>query len=63
MDNALEARCDNLDRAISKLMLPSAHDALLLLQACLIAPKIMHILHCSPWSDHTQLLQFDLSLR
>ena len=63
MDNALEAHCDDLDRAISRLKLLSAHDALLLLRACLSAPKIMHILRCSPCLDHTWLLQFDLSLR
>ena len=31
MDNALEARCDDLDRAICRLKLLSAHDALLFL--------------------------------
>ena len=62
MDNALEACCDDFDRAISRLKLLSAHNALLLLRACLSAPKIMPILLCSPSSDHTQLLQFDLSL-
>ena len=63
MNNALEARCDDLDRAISRLKLLSAHDGLLLLRACFSTPKIMHILRCSPCSDHTQLLPFDLSLR
>ena len=61
MDTALEARCDDLDRAIYRLKLLSAHDSLLL-RACFSAPKIMHILHYSPCSDHTLLLQFDLSL-
>ena len=48
MDNALEARCDVLDKVISILKLLSAHDgddALLPLLACFNAPKIMHILH------------------
>ena len=63
MDNALEARCDDLDRAISRLKLLSAHDAHLLLRACFSASKILHILRCSPCLDHTRFLQFDLSLR
>ena len=63
MDSALEARCDDLNRAISRLKLHSAHEALLLLRACFSFPKIMHNLCCSPCSDHTWLLQFDLSLR
>ena len=63
MDNALEARCDDLDRAMSRLKLLSAHNALLLLlRACFSAPKIMHILRCSHCSDHIWLLRFDLSL-
>ena len=56
MDNALEARCDDLARAISRLKLLSAHEALLLLRACFSAPKIVHILRCSPCSNHTRLL-------
>ena len=63
MDNALEARCDDLYRAISGLKLLSAHDALLLHRACFSSSKIVHILRCSPCSDHTRLLQFDHSLR
>ena len=63
MVNALEARCDDLDRATSRLKLLSAHDALFLRLARHSAPKIMHILRCSPCSDHTRLLQFDISLR
>ena len=63
MDNALGARCDDLDRAISRLKLFSAHDALLFLRPCFSASKIMHILRCSPCSDHRRLLQFDLSIR
>ena len=63
MDNALEARCDNLDRAISRLKQLSTHDALLLLRACFSAPKIMQIFRSSSRLDHTRLLQFDLSLR
>ena len=55
MNNVLETRCDDLDRAISRLKLLSSHHAF-------SAPKIMHILHSSPCSDHTRLLQFDLSL-
>ena len=62
LDNALEARYDDLDRAISRLKLLSAHDTLLL-RAFFSAPKIMHILRCSSGSDHTRLLQFYLSLR
>ena len=51
-----------LTRAISRLKLLSAQDALLL-RACFSAPKFMHILSCSPCSDLIWLLQFDLSLR
>ena len=62
MDNASEASCNDLDKAISRLELLSAHDALRVLRTCFSAPKIMHILCCSPCSDHTWLLQFYLSL-
>ena len=61
MDNAVEVHCDDLDRAISSLKLLSTHDALLL-RACFSAPKLMQILRCSPCSDNTRLIQFDLSL-
>ena len=60
MDSALDSRCDDLDRAISRLKLLSAHDALLF-RAWFSASK-MHILRYSPCSDHTTVLQFDLSL-
>ena len=59
MDAALESRCADLSRATERLKLLSAHDSLILLRSSLSAPKLIHILRCSPCTDHSALATFD----
>jgi hypothetical protein len=63
MDAMLNSRCEDLTRAISKLKLIAAHDALLLLRASFSAPKLMHTLRSSPCAGHPSLDSFDQLLR
>jgi hypothetical protein len=63
MDRALSIRCDDLERAASRLRLISAHDALILLRASFSAPKMLHTLRASPCSGHLALEKFDAILR
>jgi len=63
MDRALSNRCDDLSRAVSRLQLIPAHDALILLKASFSAPKLLHTLRASPCSGHPELERFDGLLR
>ena len=62
-NDALYARCGELSRAIGRLSLLPAHDALTLLKSSFSAPKIMHTLRCSPCFGNEALEQFDSLLR
>jgi len=66
MDDLLENRCSDLNTAISRLSLLSAHDALILLKmsfSAFSAPKMLHTLRCSPCVNHPCLGAFDNLLR
>jgi hypothetical protein len=63
LDSTLSTLCDNLERAVSRLQLIAAHDALVLLKNCLGGPKLQHVLRTFPCHDHPQLLKFDTLLR
>jgi hypothetical protein len=63
MDSCLNKRCEDLERAISRLQLLSSHDALVLLRASFSAPSIQHLLRASPCSGHDLLSKFDNLLR
>jgi len=63
MDDLLENRCSDLNIAISRLSLLSAHDALILLKMSFSAPKMLHTLRCSPCVNHPCLGAFDNLLR
>jgi len=63
MDSMLASCCDDLTRAVSRLKLINAHDALILLRASFCAPKVMHTLRSSPCAGHPQLELFDKLLR
>ena len=63
MDQALNRRCDDLERAAGRLSLLTAHDALILLRASFSAPKLLHTLRASPCSGHPALEKFDGQLR
>jgi hypothetical protein len=55
--------CSDLSRAIDRLTVIAAHDALILLKACFSAPKVQYILRSSPSMDHPGLAVFDNLLR
>ena len=52
LNEALEARCADLGRAIARLSLLPAHDALILLKSSFSAAKILHTLSCSFCHGH-----------
>jgi len=63
MDSALNIHCANLERAVSRLKLISAHDALTILRNCLSAPKLNYTLRASPCAGNPRLTIFDELLR
>ena len=63
MDSTLTKRLRELQTASERLRLLSAHDALVLLKASCGAPKLMHMLRCSPCTGHTALPDIDAALR
>jgi len=63
LDTALDMCCSNLSKAISRLSHIEAHDALVLLWSCFCAPKIQHILRCTPCHGHQALTTFDNLLK
>ena len=63
LNDTLYARCGELSRAIGRLSLLPAHDALTILKSSFSAPKIMHTLRCSPCFGNKALEQFDSFLR
>ena len=52
-----------MSRAIDRLQQLGAQDALILLRASFSAPRVIHLLRCSPSVDHHALAQFDHLLR
>ena len=63
LNESLEARCADLDRAIGRLSLLPAHDALTLLKSSFSVPKIMYMHRSSPCHGHEALDKFDYLLR
>ena len=63
MDSSLSTQCANLERAVNRLKLISAHDSLTILRNSLSAPKLNYILRASPCAGHTSLTTFDEILR
>ena len=59
LDESWKERCEDLSRAAEKLSLVSAQEALILLRSSSGAPKVQHMLRCSPSADHPALTQFD----
>ena len=51
-DRVLEARCSNLRTAIIRLKAIYVHDALILLRFSFSAPRLLHILRCTPCGLH-----------
>ena len=63
MDEALNGHCENLSRAVGRLKLISAHDALTIIRHSLSAPKLNYILRASPSAGHPLLDTFDHTQR
>src|SRR5437867_3506901 len=59
LDQAWQDRCDDMARASTRLTELGAQDALILLRASFGAPRVQHLLRCSPSSDHPGLRVFD----
>ena len=63
MTDALRDKSEVLQLAINRLRSVPAHDALVLLRSSFSAPRLMHILRCSPCHGHPALVLFDDLLR
>ena len=63
MNKCLQLRCNDLERAISRLELITSHDALVLLRASFSAPTMQHTPRSSPCAGRVELTQFDALLR
>ena len=63
MNQALDARCTDLNRALDGFPLISAHDGLVILKYSISTPKLMYTLRCSPAFGHCLLDGFDRNLR
>ena len=59
LDDTWLARCEDLKQAVDRLSLLSAQDALLLLRVSFSAPRVQHLLRCSPPVDNPALDLFD----
>jgi len=63
LDNTWTDRCAELSRAVDRLSLIGAQDALMLLRISFSAPRVQHLLRCSPSVDNPALDVFDSHLR
>ena len=63
LDREWDRRLDDLARAVDRLGVISSQDALILLRSSFSAPKVLHLLRCSPSTGHPALERFDSLLR
>jgi len=63
LDKAWSDRCNGLARAVNRLRLIGAQDALILLRSSFSAPKVLHLLRCSPSVSHPLHQSFDSQLK
>ena len=63
LDKAWDDRCEDLARAADRLREINSQDALILLRSSFSAPKVLHLLRCSPSVSHPSLTRFDALLR
>jgi len=59
LDTAWDAWCEDLARAVDRLKTISSQDALTLFRSSFSAPRVLHLLRCSPSVDHPSLNKFD----
>ena len=55
LDDAWSTRLTDLGRAVERLSLLNAQEALILLRASFSAPRVQHLMRCSPSVDHSAL--------
>jgi len=60
---AIKHKIDDLSRAIERLTLLQAHDALVILKNSLAIPKLLYLLRTSDCGDNPLLSEFDDTLR
>jgi len=63
LDHAWDKRYEELTRAVDRLSAISSQDGLILLRSAFSAPKVLHLLRCSPSDSHPSLVKFDTLLR
>lgn len=63
LDDAWSTRLTDLGRAVGRLSLLNAQEALILLRASFSAPRVQHLMRCSPSVDHSALSEFDNILK
>jgi len=63
LDSTWNQRCDDLSRAVERLSSIASQDAQILLRASFSAPKVLHLLRCSPSLSHPSLERFDTLLK
>ncbi len=61
LDSFWSERCSDLSRAVDRLSMIGSQDALILLQASFSAPRVQHLLRCSPSVDNAALLTLSLT--
>ena len=59
LDSTWDDRCADLARACDRLSFLCAQDALILLQSSFSAPRVKHLLRCSPSTNNPALSKFD----
>ena len=62
-DSTWNQCCDDLSRAVERLSSIASQDALILLRASFSAPRVLHLLRCSPSVSHPSLERFDALLK
>jgi len=63
LDEAWASRCSELSRAVDRLKLICAQDALMLIRASFSAPRVQHLMRCSLSFFNPALANFDKLLR
>ena len=59
----MDKRCKELARAVDRLGAIGSQDDLILLRSAFSAPKVFHLMRCSPSVSHRSLEKFDALLR
>jgi len=63
LDSAWDKRCEDFARAVDRLCTINSQDGVILLRSSFSAPKVLHLLRCSPSVSHPSLATFDALLR